>query len=148
MLYQQESVSAMFQINAGRGEHSHQRCGAPRSHTAPSSVLLMAPSLACLEKVVLTMHHRDSWAWLMGSSIGAIPPSSCCNETSEEAKLSPATSTREWEKQRVILLIDHSSWAATSEGKNETRWGMMPLQSTLSIRMLGSPQGSDTPLFS
>lgn len=43
-----------------------ERSRALCSQAAPSSVLLMAPSLACLEKMILTMHHEDGWTYLIG----------------------------------------------------------------------------------
>lgn len=58
LFHQEESQSAMLQINAERGAHLPVRQSTVLAHH-PSSFLLMAPSLACLEKMVLTVHCED-----------------------------------------------------------------------------------------
>lgn len=141
-LYQQESVSAMFQINAGRG--ACQRGRALRSYAAPSSVLLMAPSLACLKKVVFTMHHGDGWAWLMGLG------------TKEKRSSSPPC----WRPRRDEMQPCFHPWVGKAvcefaEGwliahNSCHRWGKWRatlVQSTQPTGMLRTPQASGTSLF-
>lgn len=96
----------MFQINAGRGAHL------PARQTA---ALVCRPIICFVNGSIARSPWEDgayhaSWGWLsvtygLGCWRRASPSSHCCSGAPGEMKHSPTTSTHEWEKQRVVLLI-------------------------------------------
>lgn len=146
MLYQQESVSAMFQINAGRGAHPPAR----------QSAALARRPVICFVNGSIARPPREDGAYhasrgrlSVNHGLGRwrrdIPPSHLCTGAPGETKGSPAPSTHEGEKQRVILLIAHGN--CHCQGQEWDKWCVILLQSTFPTGMLGTPRDSGTSLF-
>lgn len=94
----------------------------------------MALLFVCLEKMVISTHHGDSWVWLVDLlPRRTVLPAHCHTNTVGAMKHSPAAPIHEWEKQRVNLLKD--GWLLVLAATRKARMGQVESDTRAGHRM-------------